>query len=226
MNRCLADGSELRASREDARWRIDYFLRTFPYAYHVSLCPEPRTITATGLLSAASLLDACNLPREKRERLVCAQRPLPEPLQTVFGPALLNDQKPLPAVALQKCVAGMSAGEWYTELSERIFFFLSDKKARTFAKVRAKMLPARTLFVFDMTALTSAADFNFDLCAFNSGNAMRKPISRNRESFQTLSEYPLVERRRKYGIERAVAEMSTRRRHLNIAASLIETIAL
>src|SRR5947208_11364102 len=115
----LASGSGLlpRARREDAKERMDYFLRTFPYAYHVSLCPEPRTITVSGLLSAAGLLDACDLPQWKRDQLVCAQRLLPEPLQTVFGPALLNDQKPLPAVALQKCLAGISAGEWYTELS-------------------------------------------------------------------------------------------------------------
>jgi hypothetical protein len=72
---------------------------------------------------------------------------------------------------------GMSPPEWYAELSERIFFFVSEKKARTFGQVRAGKLPARTLLIFDMTALTRGSEEHFDLYAFNSGNAMRKPVA-------------------------------------------------
>lgn len=206
--------------------RIEFFLRTFPYAYHVSLCPDPRTIASSGLLSAAGLLDACDFPESRRQCLLRTQRKMAEPLQTAFGPALLNDQIPLPATALQKCLLGMAASDWYEELSERIFFFLSEQKARAFAKVRDGKLPVRTLFVFDMNALTSVADYDFDLCSFNSGNAMRKPVGRNRESFQKISQYPLRERKRKYGAERAAAEMSTRRRQLDVTGALVQTIEL
>jgi hypothetical protein len=111
-------------------------------------------------------------------------------------------------------------------LSERIFFFVSEKKARAFAQARAVKLPARTLLILDTAKLTNGGEDSWDLCAFNSGNAMRKPVLRDRESFQKISQYPLLERKRKFGIERAVSEMSTRRRHLDIANALIDIIAV
>ncbi len=206
--------------------RIEYFFRTYPFAFHVSLCPDPCTIVSRGLLSAAGLLDACALPEVKRERLLRTQRKVVEPIQTAFGLVLLNDQAPLPAIALQKCLTGMHVSDWYAELSERIFFFLSEDKARAFAKVRENKLPVRTLFVFGTEVLTQAAGYDLDLCSFNSGNAMRKPVRRDRSSFQHISRYPLRERRRQYGMAGAAAEMSTRRRQLDIAAALVRTIAL
>ena len=115
--------------------RMECFLSLFPYAYHVSLCPNPRTIRSVGLLSAAGLLDQCELPTSVRDRLLNAQRRTTELLGTQFGPALLNDQIPLPAKALEKCLLGMSPPECYVELSERTFFFLSEKKKS--ASIRA-----------------------------------------------------------------------------------------
>jgi hypothetical protein len=67
---------------------------------------------------------------------------------------------------------------------------------------------------------------DFELCAFNSGNAMRKPVRRGRDSFQTIDKYPLAERARKCGWNHAVSELSIRRRNLNIATALESVVAL
>ncbi len=206
--------------------KLDVFLEHYPRVFHVSLCLQASTIRSAGLFSAAGLLKRCSLSSEECERILHSQRKATKILQTDFGATVLNDQLPLPAKALLRCLNGMSPEEWYAEVNERIFFFLNEDKARSFAKVRADKLPTRTLLCLNTEKLIRGLENDFELCAFNSGNAMRKPVRRDRDSFQTISTYPLAERARKYGLNRAASELSIRRHNIDIthAAESVATL--
>ena len=205
---------------------LDSFFDHFPRVFHVSLCPQSSTIESSGLFSAAGLLARSALSIEERGHILASQRKTTVILHTDFGETVLNDQIPLPAKALLRCLNGISPEDWYVEMNERIFFFLNEDKARNFAKVRADKLPARTLLCLNTEKLIAGSETDFELCAFNSGNAMRKPVRRDRDSFQTIAKYPLAERARKYGWNHAVSELSIRRRNLNIAKALEAVVAL
>jgi hypothetical protein len=205
---------------------LSSFFEHYPRVFHVSLCPRSSTIKSAGLFSAAGLLACSALSSEEREHILFSQRKTTLILQTDFGETVLNDQFPLPAKALLRCLNGISPQDWYAEMNERIFFFLNEDKARSFGSVRADKLPARTLLCLNSKNLIAGLEDDFELCAFNSGNAMRRAVRRDRNSFQTIDKYPLIERARKYGWHHAVSELSIRRRSLSISHALESVMTL
>jgi len=210
------------------RWkRIALFLARYPQLYHVSLCSDSETVLRLGLLSAASVLDSVGASASLRKTLQQSQRKsVIHVSHPVHGALFLNDQLPLPASALVRCLIGITPAQWYEELNQRIFFWLSRSQAERFAAVRKTLLPPKTLFVLNTEKLLRGQAESFDLCAFNSGNAMRKPVPRSVASFQSLAVYPLAERARQRGWKRAAVELSIRRDHLTIRNAVEQIEAL
>ena len=131
------------------RWkRIALFLARYPQLYHVSLCSDSETVLRLGLLSAASVLDSVGASASLRKTLQQSQRKsVIHVSHPVHGALFLNDQLPLPASALVRCLIGITPAQWYEELNQRIFFWLSRSQAERFAAVRKTLLPPKTLFV-------------------------------------------------------------------------------
>jgi hypothetical protein len=190
------------------------FLKNYPNLYHVSLCPDAESIRRHGLMSTSGILDLLGLPVTNRESLERSQRSKAEPFEhPQFGKFILNDQIPLRTEALQRCLIGMTPPEWYAELNERIFFWLSPKRCENFAMARKMKMPPRTLLVLNSERLLANSNVGLDLCLINSGSATRRPAERNLENFRSVAKYPL---------DRTPAEASLRTRKISIVDAIEE----
>jgi hypothetical protein len=205
---------------------LTMFVRHYPLTFHVSLCPVPDLLLSNGLFSAAGLLELTASSEEQCKILLESQRQTTLRVLTGFGPAIINDQLPLPDKALAGCLTGMLPREWCKELNERFFFFLTQERALQFARVQMSKLPQKILVTLSTERLIRGREDAFELCHFNSGNALRKAAPRGRNSFIPIASYPLAERITKFGRARAVAEMSIRVRHLPLVDSFISTSML
>src|ERR1035441_8553185 len=105
---------------------LTMFVRHYPLTFHVLLCPVPDLLLSNGLFSAAGLLELTASSEEQCKILLESQRQTTLRVLTGFGPAIINDQLPLPAKALAGCLTGMLPREWYKELNERTFFLAAS----------------------------------------------------------------------------------------------------
>lgn len=172
------------------------FLLRYPRVFHVTLVPDPAALIHSGLRSASGLLDLFGLDGPERYAMERRQRKTAVRLEHLeHGSAFLNDQRPLPAKAMERCLRSMTSEEWYVELNERIFFWLSRNRLHPFASARFGAKLPRTLLTLNTRALCagdeSGNESRLELCAFNSGSAIRRAAPRDRSSLQSVHAFPL-----------------------------------
>ena len=136
------------------------------------------SIRRSGLLSASELIKAAGIGDAARRRLVRTQRTahteLPSGVQ-------IRDQCPMPAAALERCLLGMTAAEWYATINSRVFFWLDPERLNR--QRRACMRRPQVVLAVDTASLVEAHASRIDVTPFNTGSARRKPARRGAATF-------------------------------------------
>jgi hypothetical protein len=188
----------------------DEFVDAYPTLFHISLAQNVEQVMRYGLLSTSALLDLCEVDGEKRFKIESCQRPRPIRISdSVHEEFLINDQAPMIAASLSKCLIDLSPEQWCRSLNSRVFFWPTNKRlARHLGATLATRHP-RIVFSFQTRTIFDVLDFDsFEFSAINSGNTMRKAAQRGSATFLKAKGYPFQERRKSRGLGDAVAEVT------------------
>ncbi len=188
----------------------DEFEEAYPTLFHVSLAQNIGQVMRHGLLSTSALLDLCDVHGEERFAIESCQRPRSVPIShSIHGCFLINDQAPMIAAALAKCLIDLSPEQWCRSLNRRLFFWPTQRRlARHIGARFAAALP-RIVIALDTKSTFEVLDFDaFEFSAINSGNTMRKAAPRGSATFLKASDYPFQERRKSRGRSDAIAEVT------------------
>lgn len=186
----------------------DDFIRRYPTLYHVSLASNAEQIRRYGLRSTSALLDLFEITDRRRYTLESCRRPEMVKIgHPIHGEVILNDQAPLNEAVLSRCLVGMTTQEWIMNLNRRVFLWPDLQSAKRFLSARMARNHKRIVLGIQSKDLLRVAD-SIELSAINSGTALRRAPTRGRETFLRLDQYPFEERRVRYGLKRAVAEIT------------------
>ena len=143
--------------------------------YHLIEASNWPFIEKEGLLSASALLRTSSLSSEKVEDIERNQRP-----QRLVLPdgRVLRDQKPLPAVALQRCLVDCEPADWYKLINSKVYFWVD--LARLNRVRRAILTSPQVVLKVDASALLAQYGSKAAVTPYNIGNAMRKASRRSR----------------------------------------------
>ncbi len=193
----------LPISRED-------FADTFPTLFHISLAEDIGQVMRHGLLSTSALLDRCEVIGEQRFGIESCPRPRSVRIShAVYGEFLINDQAPMNAAALAKCLTDLSPEQWCRSLNRRVFFWPTRGRLAKHIGARLSVGHPKIVFSFETRSVLDVLDFaSFEFSPINSGNTMRKAAVRGSSTFLKASDYPFQERRQRRGLSDAIAEVT------------------
>jgi hypothetical protein len=168
------------------------------------------SIERLGLLSTTALLDLFEINGERRDQLEARRRARSEEItHDIHRRALLRDQKPLNEKKLANALLdGLKPRDWYGILNRKVFFWGPESRLGTLRGARAYSGNRRTILVIDTAELVARYKERILLCHMNSGASQPIAFPRGVDTFLPIDKYPLAERRRKYGVKGAVAEVT------------------
>ncbi len=182
----------------------------YPVLFHISLARDVEQIMRHGLLSTSALLDLCEIEGEFRSRIEIQQRPKAISIShPIHGEFLINDQAPMNASALAKCLTGLTPQQWCRTLNEKVFLWPTRERLMRHMKAKHAAGTRRIVLAFDTRSLFETLDVDqFRISAINSGNTMRKAAPRGLNTFLNFRDYPFHERRKSKGPNNAIAEVT------------------
>lgn len=166
------------------------FIAKYPQLWHMAEEGAWSTIRRHGLLSTRGLLDLHDVTGARRVALEREHRRQSETIQGIgLPPAVLRDQKPMPPRALARCLDdGLEPSDWYRLLNGRSFFWLSEKRlGRMLATYGDR---PHVVLTVDTASLVGVHGASVELSRINSGYALRVPVRRGRNTFQSIRDYP------------------------------------
>jgi hypothetical protein len=149
------------------------------------------SIRNPGLLSTSALLDLFQIKGPERLAIESAHRP--ESIQLSHpehGAVVIRDQKPMNETKLRSCLVGMELREWYELLNGKVFLW--PKKERLIGLLTARAYRDRPHLIIEVDTLALLEKYpdQVTLSRINSGSTFYRPVSRGRETFLPLSQYP------------------------------------
>jgi hypothetical protein len=93
----------------------------------------------------------------------------------------IRDQRPMPPSALDRCLVGMTAAEWYRLINGRVFFWFDHERLNR--QRRACVARSQLVLVIDLERLVARHASRIALTPINSGSAYREPAPRGRATF-------------------------------------------
>ena len=182
----------------------------YPQLYHMGHANSWPSIEKHGLLSTKALLDLFEIVPAQREKLEACRRPESITIEhPAYGRAILRDQKPLNEKKLAKSLQGdLSPRDWLLLLNSRVFFWGPVHRLGDLQGAQAYRAKRQTIIVVDTKKLLERYEQRVLLSHMNTGSTQRMAFPRGDDTFLPLNKYPLVERRRKYGMKGAVAEIT------------------
>ncbi len=185
------------------------FIQAYPTLFHVSLADDVEQISRHGLLSTSALLDLCEIEGKDRTQIESLRREEAVSItHPVHGRFLINDQAPMTDAALGRCLIGVSPREWYESLNRRVFFWPTQERLAKHLAARLGRGRRRLVLSFDTRTFVDVLGELIELSPINSGNTMRNPAPRGRDTFLSLHDYPFHERKKRVGLGNAVAEVT------------------
>jgi hypothetical protein len=103
---------------------------------------------------------------------------------------------------------GLTPPEWYRLLNRKVFFWGPESRLGILRSAREYEADRQTIVVVDATQLVDRHGDRILLCHMNSGATQPMAWPRGTKTFLPIDEYPLAERRKKYGVKGAVAEVT------------------
>ncbi len=145
--------------------------------YHLAEADNWPSIKVHGLLSASALLGLAGNGEADRLRLARHRA-----TRTVLSNgAVVRDQSPMPAAALQRCLRGMTPDEWYALLNGKVFFWADVERLNR--HLHACRRHPQVIMVIDAARLLARYGKSAAVSAFNTGNARRQPATRGQTTF-------------------------------------------
>ena len=145
--------------------------------YHVVDSRNWPRVEREGLRPASALAAAC-LPRSEAAALIRRWRRTSSILPSGV---VLRDQRPMPATALERCLAtGVRAEDWYEIVNDGVYFWVDPDRLERHLRAQTG-----TQFVLqlDGPALARAYSDRSFMTPFNVGAARRRPAPRGRGTF-------------------------------------------
>jgi hypothetical protein len=182
----------------------------FPRLFHMAGLGSWPSIKQHGLLSTSALLDLFEVPDSLRVDLESLHRPesvrISHPLH---GRAVVRDQKPMDDKGLLRCLQdGLTPGEWYQILNDKVFFWLTEERLERLLRARAYRDQRHTVLQLDTARLLARHEGNVVLSPMNSGCTKPFPFPRGSRTFSPMREYPFDETSKKRGRRNAVVELA------------------
>src|SRR5215467_9195259 len=155
-----------------------------PFVYHLAEADNWPSIQRDGLLSTRALLERTGINGSIRDVVEREHRPK----RTILTNGLvIRNQKPMPPAALQRCLVGLTAAQWYELLNSKVFFWFDierlNRQRRACGSFPQVVLKIATDRLLDRHAAQAA------LTPINTGNARRKPALRGAATFIPYSEW-------------------------------------
>lgn len=185
-------------------------IRHYPRLWHMAEDGSWDSIVRHGLLSTTALLDLYKYAGKARCELESARRPESVLISADGLPhAVVRDQRPMTASALEKCLTdGTTPERWFETLNARVFFWLSRTRLRGLLHARAYRGRPQTVVTLDTASLVAANRERVRLSPINSGATIYNPASRGLATFATVWDFPFEERRRTRILDNNVVELT------------------
>jgi hypothetical protein len=149
-----------------------------PVVYHLAEAENWPSIQQYGLLSTRALLDRVGMYGPARAAVVRAHRPHRTILPTGW---IIRDQKPMPPTALERCLVGLTASQWYELLNSKVFFWFDPERLNRQRRACRRFPQVVLRIASDQLLRRHAAQTA--LTPINTGNARRKPAVRGAATF-------------------------------------------
>jgi hypothetical protein len=121
----------------------------------------------------------------------------------------LRDQIPLNERKLASALQdGLTPRDWYRLLNRKVFFWGSESRLKILRQAREYNEFRQTIIVIDTATLMERYRERVLLCHMNSGATQPMAFPRGLNTFAPIDNYPIAERRKKYGLNGAVAEVT------------------
>ncbi|WP_249225538.1 DUF7002 family protein [Tardiphaga alba] len=181
----------------------------FPRLWHMAEAGSWESIKKHGLLSATALLDLYKVTGMARTAIESERRP--ESVKVTadgLEGAIIRDNKPMTASALEKCLdPDITPKEWFELLNDRSFFWLSRDRLRTLLGAKAYRGRPQTVLTVDTQSLLKAHRETVQLSPINSGATLYNPQPRGRNTFSSIADYPFEEWRKKRNLANSIVEL-------------------
>jgi hypothetical protein len=187
----------------------DELIRYYPQLYHMAEPGSWPSIREHGLLSASALLDLFEVQGPERYAIESMRRPAPVTIQHPrLGTAVIRDQIPLTESKLVKVLDGMTPREWYELLNRHVYFWPTRQRLERLLGARAYRARPHTILEIDTRTLVEEHADRIRLAPINTGSTLFNPPRRGPQTFLTIADFPFEERRKKYGLQAAIGEVS------------------
>jgi sulfur carrier protein ThiS len=167
------------------------FVSRHPNLYHMAERGSWESIRERGLLSTTALLDLFAIAGPRRQVIESAHRPESIKLShPQYGVAVVRDQKPMSETKLRSCLIGMEPREWYELLNRKVFLWPTKERVAQLLSARAYRDSPHVVIEVNTSILLEQRLNQTTLSRINSGSTLYAPVSRSRETFLPLSDYP------------------------------------
>jgi hypothetical protein len=174
------------------------------FCFHLADQENWSSVQRNGLLSASWLMDRAGLNGINRKVKEHGRR---KGRTVLPDGTMIRDNKPLPFVALERCLVGMSPAEWFALLNSKIFYWLD--LSRLESQHRACGACSQVLMVFETAALVSKHEAMATVTPINTGSPMRKTALREAQTFVSVADW----RCRRWTVEMAMTGKRRRCSH-------------
>ena len=179
----------------------------YPKLFHIAWGGSWECIREHGLLSTKALL---HLSGKSDEEIVERTKAWREHWDEIELPgclrAVLRDQKPMPPKNLQKVLPpSVAPRQWYELINSMVFFWPTKNRLKKMISTKVYQKVTHDVLVVDTETLVRLEEPNIRLSRMNSGSTYGGNC-RDMNLFKRFEDYPF-EKRRRHGIERAVAEV-------------------
>ena len=158
-----------------------------PHLFHVASEGAWQCILDQGMYSSAVVVRMAGLPSAERNRLTAQRRGQPEDVALPgLGHVRLRDQHPINPQVLMRCLDGITVGNWYRLLSNRVFFYANHRHALRMLKSYGNQV--NDILVFETATVLSRNQRRVEVTFCNSGATPRGVYPRSRSTFTPLNQ--------------------------------------
>ena len=186
--------------------RAEQLIEYYPRLYHMAWAGSWKSIEQHGLLSTQELL---KLYQRNTKKLIAEHRPHWVEIKREGLPhAVLRDQKPMSDAGVRAALGGrQEPSEWYSFINSMVFFWPTKARLETMMSADAYQGMQHDLIVVDTRRLVEGEFKAIRLSHMNSGAT--RPIAHRRDLgiFKTIDDFPFDNRKKLYGLRKALAEV-------------------
>jgi len=169
------------------------------------------SIEAQGLLTTEQLVDLYGVSEAGRASILNSKRPSVVTLERHGMPTVvIRDQKPMKFIE-DRIEPGSSLRLYLNAMNSRVFFWPTKERLTRLLGAKEYRGRSHVILHFDTAKLVERQAPRIELCRFNSGAVTQKNHPpRGHLSWLPVAEYPYDDFRKRYGRERALAEVTVR----------------